>query len=38
MLCTYSNFLKRCYEQIFINAVEGARMVYAGTYSDFLPH
>ena len=38
VFCTYSNFLKRCYEQIFINAVQGARMIYAGTYSGLCYH
>jgi transketolase C-terminal domain/subunit len=35
---TYSNFLKRCCEQIFINLAEGARVVYAGNYSGLCYH
>ena len=35
---TYSNFMKRCFENIFINIAEGARMLYAGHYSGLCYH
>ena len=39
VFCTYSNFLKRCYEQMFINAVQGAPHDLRGDVQRFvLPH
>lgn len=35
---TYSNFLKRCFENIFINIAEEARCIYAGHYSGLCYH
>ena len=30
---TYAAFLKRCYEQIYVNATEGTKVVYVGHYA-----
>ena len=39
IVCTYSNFLKRAYENIFIASVaSGTRIIYAGHYSGLCYH
>jgi len=38
VFATYSNFLKRCFENIFINCVSGAHCIYFGTYSGLCYH
>ena len=38
VFATYSNFLKRCFENIFINSISGAHCIYFGTYSGLCYH
>jgi transketolase len=38
VVCTYSNFLKRGFENIFINLLENAHAIYAGYYSGLCYH
>ena len=38
VLATYSNFLKRCFENIYINCVSRAHCIYFGTYSGLCYH
>ena len=38
VLATYSNFLKRCFENIFINLISHAHCIYFGTYSGLCYH
>lgn len=38
ILATYSNFLKRCFENIFINLISHAHCIYFGTYSGLCYH
>lgn len=35
---TYSTFLKRAYENIYLNLMQGAHCVYMGTYSGLCYH
>ena len=33
VVCTYSNFFKRAFENMFINLVSHTKVIYAGHYS-----
>jgi hypothetical protein len=32
-ICSYSNFFKRCFENMFIASVDHLKLIYAGSYA-----